>query len=158
MAFYLDRLGTNMIDDIILKKRVVFSLGKLEQRPVVELARLRQGAAVQHTTGAAGVALAPGAQVEILVQCSLLASKNRATSPLTAAVFPAKGVVAVNVLQTANKSQHVQVGLDFATKRGFASVSPALGLYGNMSRLDVTPQLDLFNATMTTGARRARAR
>lgn len=109
--------------------------GKLQQRPVVELQRLRQGDAMHSPEN-----IAVGAQVEVLVQCRLPAGAS----------LPSKGIVAVSTLQTANQNQTVQVGFDFNTKRGFAMVPPSLGLFGNTSRVDVTPQLDVFNDSMMT--------
>jgi sucrose-6-phosphate hydrolase SacC (GH32 family) len=104
--------------------------GKLQQRPVVELHGLRQGDAIHGPDN-----IAAGAQVEVLVQCRLPAG----------AILPSTGVIAVSTLQTTNRNQTVQVGFNFSTKCGFAMVPPSLGLFGNTSRVDVTPQLDLFN-------------
>lgn len=84
-----------------------------------------------------GPGIAPGAQVEVLIQCKL---------PTT---LPTKGILSVNTLETANKNQTVQVGYDFGAKRGFAFVPAGLNFNANTSREDVTPKLETLRAGAT---------
>ena len=67
--------------------------------------------------------------MEVLVRCPLPATP------------PSSGMLGVATLSTASHNQSVQVGYDFATKTGFATVAAGLGLSGNTSRTDRTPVL-----------------
>lgn len=93
--------------------------GKLLQHPVAEMKALRHGSEMQGTT------LAAGGQIEVLVQCQVPSVK------------PTAGVLGVNTLQQGG--EFVQVGYDFGTMSGFATVPASLG--GGIARTDRTDTL-----------------
>ena len=99
--------------------------GTLLQHPAVEMKKLRKGAAISGPDQ-----LAAGGQIEVLVRCPLPATP------------PSSGMLGVATLGTASHNQSVQVGYDFGTKTGFATVAAGLGLSGNTSRTDRTPILE----------------
>ena len=104
----------------------------LLQHPAAELAGLRQGPRVQGPT-----AIAAGAQVEVLVQCTLPLDGGGGGG-----LLPTKGVLGVNTLlnsgSAGGSSQSVQVGYDFANLSGFATVSASLD-NGQGGRTDRAP-------------------
>lgn len=101
--------------------------GALLQHPAAELEGLRQGPAVE------GATIAAGGQVEVLILCTL-----------PAAGPPSSGVLGVETLQQQQQAAGavaIQVGIDFASRTGFAFVPAPLGLFGNTSRTDSTAPL-----------------
>ena len=99
--------------------------GTLLQHPVKETELLRQGAVVQGPHK-----LAAGSQVEVLVECTVA----------NATALPSSGFVGIFTLISAEEAGAVQVGYDFGSKTGFASVPSNIG-FNNTARTDRTPPL-----------------
>ncbi len=104
---------------LLPKELSMSSAGKLLQHPTKEMVGLRKTAAV-------APALAPGGQVEVLVQCPMPA-------------VPKAGVLGVRTLLASGKNQSVQVGYNFSASAGFAAVSASLSSRGARTDMAVLP-------------------